>query len=185
MPHLSVRTVDGELCVGPVGEGPWAGVYRVMLGYWRRPEATADALRDGVLHTGDIGDVDDDGNVFIRDRKSLVILRGGGNVYPAEVERVVHELPAVIACAVVGIPDERLGERVGAVVQLEPGAAITGDELTAHCAANLARYKVPERWVFVDEMPRNAMGKIRRPELTPLFTATGADAAERGQNATR
>ncbi|MFI5048049.1 MAG: class I adenylate-forming enzyme family protein [Acidimicrobiia bacterium] len=170
LPHLSVRAVDGELCVGGVDDGPWAGVYRLMLGYWRRPEPTAETLRDGVLHTGDLGHVDDEGNVFIRDRKSLVILRGGGNVYPAEVERVVHELPAVAACAVVGIPDERLGERVGAVVELAPGATISDEELTAHCAANLARYKVPERWVFVGEMPRNAMGKIKRPELVVLFS---------------
>ena len=98
-----------------------------------------------------------------------MILRGGANVYPAEIERVVHELSSVTACAVVGVPDERLGERVVAAVELAPGAAVTAAELTAHCLANLAKYKVPERWVFVGEFPRNAMGKIQRRELGPLF----------------
>jgi acyl-CoA synthetase (AMP-forming)/AMP-acid ligase II len=140
-----------------------------MLGYWEQPDATREALRDGVLHTGDLGFVDDDGYLHIRDRKSLVIIRGGANVYPAEVERVVHEVDGVAACAVVGLADERLGERVVAAVELVPGASVTADELTAHCLANLAEYKVPERWVFVAAFPRNSMNKIVRRELPPLF----------------
>jgi acyl-CoA synthetase (AMP-forming)/AMP-acid ligase II len=118
LPHLEVRVVDDELCVAPATSGAYAGVYRPMLGYWNRDEATADTLRDGVLHTGDLGFVDDDGFVHVRDRKSLVIIRGGGNVYPAEIERVLHERPEVEACAVVGLPDERLGERVAVALQL-------------------------------------------------------------------
>ncbi len=169
LPHLDVTIVDGEICVGPTMTGPWAGVYRPMLGYWDQPDATADALRDGVLHTGDLGFVDDDGFVHIRDRASLLIIRGGANVYPAEVERVLHELTDVEACAVVGVPDERLGERVVAAVQLRPGATLTADDLTAHCLANLARYKVPERWLFVDGFERNSMGKIQRRALPALF----------------
>lgn len=169
LPHLDVHIVDGEVCVGGRTTGEWAGVYRLMLGYWEKPEATAETLRGGVLHTGDLGYLDDDGYLHIRDRKSLVIIRGGANVYPAEVERVVHELPEVAACAVVGIPDERLGERVMAAVELRPGASLTADELTTHCLANLAKYKVPERWIFVDEFPRNSMGKIQRRELVALF----------------
>lgn len=168
--HLDVRIVDDEVCVAPFAEGPWAGVYRPMLGYWERPEATAETLRDGVLHTGDIGVVGDDGLLHIRDRKSLVILRGGANVYPAEVERVIQELDAVAACAVVGLPDDRLGERVAAAIELVPGAAITEQELTAHCAANLAKYKVPERWAFVEQFARNSMNKIPRTDLPKLFT---------------
>jgi long-chain acyl-CoA synthetase len=140
-----------------------------MLGYWNRDEATADTLRDGVLHTGDLGFVDDDGFVHVRDRKSLVIIRGGGNVYPAEIERVLHERPEVEACAVVGLPDERLGERVAVAVQLRDGASVTEDELRQHCLANLAKYKVPERWLFVDAFPRNTMGKIQRRDLPALF----------------
>jgi O-succinylbenzoic acid--CoA ligase len=171
MAHLRVEIVDGEICVGPATDGPWAGVYRPMLGYWERPEATAAALRDGLLHTSDLGTLDDDGFLHVRDRLSLVILRGSANVYPAEIERVLHELPAIEACAVVGVPDERLGERVVAAIQLVPGATATEEELTAHCRANLARFKVPEQWRFVDAFPRNSMGKIQRRELPALFGA--------------
>jgi long-chain acyl-CoA synthetase len=169
LPHLDVHIVDGEVCVAPTTTGPWAGAYHLMLGYWEKPEATEASIGDGRLHTGDLGFIDDDGYLHIRDRKSLVIIRGGANVYPAEVERVVHELDGVVACAVVGIEDERLGERVVAAVELVPGATLTADDLTKHCLANLAKYKVPERWVFVEGFPRNSMGKIQRRELRPLF----------------
>jgi len=167
--HLDVRIVDDEVCVAPRTEGPWAGVYHLMLGYWEKPEATEETLRGGMLHTGDLGVVDEHGRLFIRDRKSLVILRGGANVYPAEVERVIQELDAVAACAVLGIPDERLGERVAAAVELAPGGSVTEEQLTAHCAANLAKYKVPERWRFVDGFARNSMNKIQRADLPALF----------------
>jgi long-chain acyl-CoA synthetase len=170
LPHLEIRVVDDELCVAAVSSGPYAGVYRPMLGYWNRDDATAETLRDGVLHTGDLGFVDDDGFLHVRDRKSLVIIRGGGNVYPAEIERVLHERPEVEACAVVGLADERLGERVAVAVQLRPGATVTEDDLRAHCLANLAKYKVPERWLFVDGFPRNSMGKIQRRDLPALFS---------------
>ena len=108
-------------------DGAMGGAYRLMLGYWERPEATAETLAGGLLHTGDLGFLDDDGYLHIRDRKSLVIIRGGANVYPAEVERVVHEIDGVAACAVLGLPDERLGERVVAAVELVPGAEVTED----------------------------------------------------------
>jgi acyl-CoA synthetase (AMP-forming)/AMP-acid ligase II len=174
LPHLEIRVLDDELCVAPATTGAYAGVYRPMLGYWNRDEATAETLRDGVLHTGDLGFVDDDGFLHVRDRKSLVIIRGGGNVYPAEIERVLHERPEIEACAVVGLPDERLGERVAVAVQLREGATVTEEAAEAllreHCVANLAKYKVPERWLFVDGFPRNSMGKIQRRELPDLFT---------------
>jgi acyl-CoA synthetase (AMP-forming)/AMP-acid ligase II len=169
LPHLDVRIVENEVCVAPAGSGDWAGVYTPMLGYWQQPDATASSFAGGVLHTGDLGFVDERGYLHIRDRRSLVIIRGGANVYPAEVERVLHDLDAVAACAVVGVPDERLGERVVAAVQLAPGASLGPDDLAAHCAANLARYKVPERWVFVAAFPRNSMGKIQRRDLPALF----------------
>ena len=168
LPHLDVRIVDGEICVGPKTDGPWAGVYRPMLGYLDRPDATAEALAGGVLHTGDIGELDDDGFLYVRDRKSLVIIRGGANVYPAEVERVLAEAPGVDSCAVYGVPDERLGERVMAVVQAAPGATVDEEKVRAHCLAELAKYKVPERFTVVDEIPRNAMGKIQRAVLREL-----------------
>ena len=125
LPHLAVRIAGddgatlpagetGEICIAPADDR-----YRLMLGYWERPEATATALAGGELHTGDVGFLDDDGYLHLRDRKSLVIIRGGANVYPAEVERVLLEAPGVVASAVLGVPDERLGERVVAVVEAD------------------------------------------------------------------
>jgi acyl-CoA synthetase (AMP-forming)/AMP-acid ligase II len=176
LPHVRVVVRDeddrevapgvvGELCVAPRDEGPWAGVYTPMLGYWNQPDATAEALRGGVLHTGDLGCVDPQGEVYVKDRRHDLIIRGGSNVYPAEVERVLHDDPRVAACAVVGRRDERLGERVVAFVQSAPGSAPTADELSAACRSQLAAYKVPEEWHFVATMPRNAMNKIMKGEL--------------------
>jgi acyl-CoA synthetase (AMP-forming)/AMP-acid ligase II len=162
---------EGEICVGPARAGAWAGVYTPMLGYWRKPEATAKALRDGVYHTGDIGVQEPDGTLYIRGRRNELILRGGANVYPAEVERVLTQHPAVSECAVFGIPDRRLGERVVAVVVLAPGAEASAEELQAHCGAALARYKVPERVAFAAALPRNAMSKVIKRDLAPLFEA--------------
>ena len=169
LPHLAVRIADpvdgtGEICVGPADDR-----YRLMLGYWGKPDATAEALAGGELHTGDVGFLDDAGNLHVRDRKSLLIIRGGANVYPAEVERVLLEAPGVAACAVLGVPDERLGERVVAVVEPEPGLPLDDEAVRAHCEANLARYKVPERFVVVDSFPRNAMDKIIRKDLPALL----------------
>jgi acyl-CoA synthetase (AMP-forming)/AMP-acid ligase II len=172
LPHLSVRIAGddgttlstgetGEICIAPADDR-----YRLMLGYWDRPEATAAALAGGELHTGDVGFLDADGYLHLRDRKSLVIIRGGANVYPAEVERVLLEAPGVVASAVLGIPDERLGERVVAVVE---APELDEHAVRSHCEANLARYKVPERFVRVDQLPRNAMGKILRTELPALL----------------
>jgi len=169
LPHLDVRIVDDEICVGPVADGPWAGAYRTMLEYLGKPEATAETLAGGILHTGDVGDLDDDGYLTVRDRKSLVVIRGGANVYPAEVERVLSTAPGVAACAVLGIPDERLGERVVAVVERRPGEEPDLDAVREHCLAELAKYKVPERFLVVDRLARNAMGKIERSGLRDLF----------------
>jgi long-chain acyl-CoA synthetase len=159
----------GEICVGPARSGPWAGVYTPMLGYWGRPEASAEALRDGLYHSGDLGLLDEEGILFIRGRRNDLILRGGANVYPAEVELALQEHPAVAACAVLGVPDARLGQRVVAAVQLAPGAAATVEQLRAHLGERLARYKVPERIVLVGALPRNAMAKVVKRELEPLF----------------
>lgn len=155
----------GEICVAPRSEGPWAGVYTPMVGYWNRPEETERALAGGFLHTGDVGRLDDDGHLFVLDRRNDLILRGGANVYPAEVERVLHRDVRVAGCAVVGRPDPRLGECVVAFIELAPDARVSAEELAALCGHQLARYKVPSEWIFVDALPRSPMGKVRRAEL--------------------
>lgn len=183
--HLDVRILDdtgaplssgevGEVCLAPQPDGTFAGRYRPPLGYWDRPEPTASLLAGDVVHTGDVGLVDDEGWLHIRDRKNLVINRGGANVYPAEVERVLDAIDGIAASAVTGLPDDRLGQRVVAVVEVEPGAEIGADEIRERCSGELAKYKVPEQITRVGALPRNAMGKIDR-------TAVAAIAARREQ----
>ncbi|MEZ5502320.1 MAG: AMP-binding protein [Halioglobus sp.] len=164
----------GQIGVRPAAAGPYAGVYTTMLGYWNRPEATAAALGNGIYHTGDLGFLDERGQLFIRGRQNDLIIRGGANVYPAEVERVLASHPAVADAAVLGIPDERLGQRVAAVVELRtpPGAGAENalvDELQSYCREQLARYKVPEQVRFIHSLPRNAMNKVVKPRLLDLF----------------
>jgi long-chain acyl-CoA synthetase len=172
LPHLAVRICDEDgtsVDAGTTGEirvGPADDRYQPMLGYWERPDATAAALDGGELRTGDLGFLDADGYLHVRDRQSLLIIRGGANVYPAEVERVLLEAPGVVAAAVVGVADERLGERVVAIVE---GTAIDEGAVRAHCLEHLAKYKVPDRVVVVDALPRNAMNKIVRAELPALL----------------
>lgn len=155
----------GEVVLAAAQDGPYAGAYMPMLGYWNRPEATTSVLRQGRYYTGDLGRLDASGQLFILGRAREMILRGGANVYPAEVERVLHELPEVAAAAVVGVPDERLGERVEAYIEAAQGANPDPAGLRQACEAMLARYKVPDAFHFVAAMPRNAMGKILKREL--------------------
>ncbi|MEN8158452.1 MAG: class I adenylate-forming enzyme family protein [Myxococcota bacterium] len=181
LPQVEIEIVDeegrllppgeiGEITVRPARSGPYAGVYTPMLGYWRKPEATAAALRDGHYHTGDLGLLAEDGNLYIRGRRNELILRGGANVYPAEVERALQEHEGVAYAAVFGLPDERLGERVVAVVEPPAGvAAPSEEELRQFCTERIARYKVPHRIASVPQMPRNAMNKIVKRELAGLF----------------
>jgi len=179
LPHLFVTIRDevgtevpagetGEICLAAVDAGPWAGAYRPPRGYWQRPEASDELLRGGVVHTGDVGFIDEAGFLHVRDRRNQMIIRGGANVYPAEVERVLSTAAGVEACAVFGVPDERLGERVAAAVQPARGASLSADDLAAHCRAELARYKVPEQFVIVDSFVRNSMGKVDRRRLREL-----------------
>ncbi|MGE0880754.1 MAG: class I adenylate-forming enzyme family protein [Acidimicrobiia bacterium] len=183
LPHLVITVVDeddnllgpneiGEICVEGRKDGPTAGVYTPMLGYWNKPAETAKALRNGRYHTGDIGFIDNDGIVTLKDRRNDMILRGGANVYPAEVERVLAQDRRLAAVAVMGVPDERLGERVVAAVQPADGEHVEPDELLARCREELARYKVPDTLLIVDSMPRNAMNKIMKRDLKALFTDT-------------
>ncbi len=171
VPHRA----QGEICVRAARAGPWAGVYTPMLGYWRRPEATEVTLCGGWLHTGDIGSVDAEGYLTIHDRLTDMVLRGGANVYPAEIEQVISSDPRVAAVAVVGRPDPRLGEIVVAFVQPTGGAtagAALEDELRDLCRSRLARYKIPQDWIFVDSFPRGATDKILKPALRARFLDT-------------
>jgi long-chain acyl-CoA synthetase len=148
-----------------VGEVVTRGLH-VMKGYLHSPDANAGAFTGEWFHTGDLGYFDEDGFLFIVGRIKELIIRGGYNVYPLEIEDVLHEHPAVAEAAVVGIPDERLGEEVKAIVVLRPGAGLTASELIAFCKERIAAYKYPRLIEFRDRLPKNAMGKVVKDELT-------------------
>jgi acyl-CoA synthetase (AMP-forming)/AMP-acid ligase II len=179
VPYLDVRIVGdegeelapgetGEICIGAAEHGPWGGSYRPMLGYWRRPAATRKTLVDGVLHTGDLGYMKD-GQLFPKDRRDNLILRGGASIYPAQVERVIRSLPGVADCAVVGLPDPRLGQRVAVAIELDDDTALGAEDVLEHCRRRLARYEVPESVVFVTALPRNTMNKVVRRTVLDLI----------------
>ena len=138
---------------------------QVMAGYWNEPEASAVALADGWLHTGDVGRIDDDGLLTVVDRTKDVIVTGGENVASREVEAVLHTHAGVADVAVIGLPDARWGERIAAVVVRRPGAPVTAEELVALARSHLAGFKTPRRVEFVDELPRNAAGKVLKQQL--------------------
>lgn len=166
-PHSEVRIVDvddHEVPRGRVGEIVARGGH-VMLGYWNRPEETAAALRDGWMHTGDGGYMDDAGYVFVVDRLKDMIVTGGENVYSAEVENALAAHPAVASCAVIGVPDEQWGERVHAVVVLRDGQEVTADDLREFAKTLIAGYKAPRSAEFVDALPVSGAGKVLKREL--------------------
>ncbi len=138
-----------------------------MKGYWHRPEDTAKAIPDGWFRTGDMARVDEDGYYCIVDRKKDMIIRGGYNVYPREIEEVFHEHPAVAEAAVIGLPHPALGEEVGAAVVLKPGADVTAEELRDHVKAQVAAYKYPRKVWIVNELPKGPTGKIVKREIVP------------------
>jgi long-chain acyl-CoA synthetase len=164
--EMAVWDDDGNpLPQGEVGEIVIRG-HNIMKGYWERPDATAAAIDDdGWFRTGDMAKVDEDGYFFIVDRKKDLIIRGGYNVYPREVEEVLYEHPAVQEAAVVGVPDEALGEEVGAAVVLCKGESLTADELRAWVKEQVAAYKYPRKIWFLDELPKGPTGKILKREI--------------------
>lgn len=166
-PHAVVRIVDADDRDVPTGEAGEIAVRggHVMLGYWNQPELTEATLRGGWMHTGDVGTMDAEGFVQVVDRLKDMIISGGENVYSAEVENVVAAHPAVAACAVIGVPDPRWGERVHAVVVLAPGAALTLEELRTHATERIARYKAPRSLEIVEELPISGAGKVLKGEL--------------------
>ena len=167
---------DAELPVGEVGEIAIRGK-NIMMGYWKNPELTAKALKGGWLHTGDMGMMDEEGYLFLSDRKADMIITGGENVYPAETEDVLYAHPAVRECAVVAAPDEKWGERVQAVVVLKEGFSVTEDELIKHCKNKLAGYKCPKTIEFWDELPKTPVGKILRRDVKKRFWEEGINIA--------
>ncbi len=163
--EMKVVDDDGrEVPTGEVGEILIRG-HNVMKGYWRQPEATAEAIKDGWFATGDMARVDEDGYFFIVDRKKELIIRGGYNVYPREVEEVLYEHPAVREAAVVGVPHDELGEEIGAAVALKEGADADAEALQAFVKEQVAGYKYPRRIWFVDELPKGPTGKILKREI--------------------
>jgi len=139
--------------------------HNVMKGYYRKPQETAEAFKNGWFHSGDMGYQDEDGFFFIVDRKKELIIRGGFNVYPREVEEVLYSHPAVQEAAVIGVPDEKMGEEVAAVVALKAGQTATEAELIAFCKERIAPYKYPRTVRFLDSLPKGATGKILKKEL--------------------
>jgi fatty-acyl-CoA synthase len=140
-----------------------------MAGYWNAPEATAAAIVDGWYHSGDAGSVDEDGYLYIRDRYKDMIISGGENVYPAEIESALLELPDVLEAAVIGIPDEKWGEVGMAVVVPAPGSPEDPEAIRTALRERLAGFKVPRHVEFVDQLPKTATGKIRKPDLRDRF----------------
>jgi fatty-acyl-CoA synthase len=172
-PCDEVRLVDDsgkEAGTGEVGEMLLRGPL-VMRGYWRNEAATRDALTDGWLHTGDLARMDDEGYVTLVGRKKEMIISGGLNVYPVEVEQVLEAFPEIAQAAVVGLPDQEWGERVSAFVILESGMALTEEEVIARCRSQLAGYRLPRIVKFVEDFPRTASGKVRKADLVSQWLA--------------
>lgn len=159
---------DQPLAVGETGEILVRGEI-VMPGYWRNEQATAETLRGGWLHTGDVGKLDERGYLYVLDRSKEMVVSGGNNIYPREVEEVLLSHPAVAECAVIGIPDDYWGEAVHAIVCVADGEEVTAPELLAHCAANVAGYKKPKTIEFRNSLPKSAYGKILKRELSEPF----------------
>jgi len=182
IPGVEIRILDdheqqlpprcvGEICLS----GP-----NVSAGYWRDPESSRHAIREGWLHTGDVGYLDEEGYLFITDRKKDLIIKGGENVSPREIEEALYVHPAVAEAAVVGVPDVVFGEDIWAVVQLKRGAQCNESDLRQHAAQFVTKFKVPSHIVFVDALPTNSNGKILKRAIREQLAA-GAQASHSAQ----
>jgi len=169
--ELRVLRADGSECApNEVGELVARGP-NIMLGYLNRPEETAEALRDGWLHTGDVARVDEAGYIYLIDRLKDVVRTGGESVYSAEVEAVLQRHPSIAEVAVIGVPDARLGETVAAVIVAKPGAQPNEAQLDSHCRESLGGFKVPRRFFFAEQLPKSALGKVLKSDLRQRFGA--------------
>ena len=176
--HTEVKVVDDEgkeLPWGEVGElyirGP-----NITPGYWNKPEATRDSFEGDWLKTGDAARVDDEGFIYIVDRWKDMYISGGENVYPAEVENVLYQLPQIAEAAIIGVPDERWGETGKAILVLKAGEVLEEKDIISHCLENLAKFKVPQSVEFIEALPRNATGKVLKRTLRDEFLGTDAPA---------
>jgi acyl-CoA synthetase (AMP-forming)/AMP-acid ligase II len=173
---VDVRVVDAEgidVAPGERGEVVFGGPH-VMKGYYRDPERTAEVLVDGWMHSGDIAEVSDDGFIFIVDRMKNLIIRGGLNIAPTEIENVLYRHEAVLEASVVGVPDPEWGEAIVAVVALKDGATVEPEALRTHCRmSELTSIKIPERVEIIDSLPKNAVGKIAKNEIRDRFWGEG------------
>ncbi len=154
----------------PAGEGGEIVVRgeNVMKGYFKLPEATEKAFQGGWFHSGDWGKMDEDGFFYILDRVKDMIIRGGENIYPREIDEVLYQHPLIEAAATIGIPDEKYGEEVKSFVVLKPGANLTADEVIAYCHSHLADFKCPKYVAFIDEIPKGPTGKLLRKALREM-----------------
>jgi acyl-CoA synthetase (AMP-forming)/AMP-acid ligase II len=163
---------DDDVTLGPGEKGEICIKGKnIMLGYWKNPELTAKVMKCGWYHTSDVGYLDDDGYLYITDRKADMIISGGENVYPAEVENVIYQHSAVFECSVVSAPNDKWGEVVQAVVVLKPGAKATEEEIIEHCKKMLAGYKCPKAVAFWDSIPKTIVGKIIKKDIKAKFWA--------------
>jgi acyl-CoA synthetase (AMP-forming)/AMP-acid ligase II len=175
--QIAIRDPDGnDLPVGERGEIWFKGPH-IIRGYWNRPDATAEAIVDGWFRSGDLGSFDEDGYIYISDRLKDMIISGGENIYSAEVEGVIMQIPEITGVALIGVPDEKWGEVPMAVATRDDAAHLTADDVLGHLQGRLAKYKIPRAVVFVDELPRTASGKIRKADLRRAYP-TLPDASE-------
>jgi long-chain acyl-CoA synthetase len=173
LPGVTAKILDddhNELPTGELGEICISGP-NITPGYYKNPEATAEAVREGWLHTGDVGKQDESGNFYIVERKKDMIIRGGFNIYPRDLEEILFEHPAIAEAAVVGRPDPQFGEEVVAFVVKRPGVEVTAEEIMQFCQQKLAKYKTPKEIHFVSDLPKNQVGKVLRKELRAQLAA--------------
>ena len=175
LPGTALRIADDDdrTCApGEIGQilarGP-----QIVPGYWMMEEATSDFLKDGWAHTGDAGETDEEGYLYIRDRIKDMVVSGGENIYPREIENVLFDHPHIIDAAVIGVPDAKFGEALLAVIVTDTGGEISTDEVIAFCRTRLGGYKVPRRVTCVAELPRNASGKVLKQDLRKPYWSDG------------
>ena len=172
LPELEVRIVNPEtfVDVDPGQEGEiWLKGPAVTSGYWRKPEETAKAFEEGWFRTGDLGKIDEDGYYYLTDRIKHIIISGGENISPKEIEAVINQVKGVVESSVVGIPDEKWGEKVVAAVVTKPGYRVRTDEIQTSCKKHLHNWKCPKEIVFLNELPKNTMGKVLKEEIKKSF----------------